>query len=204
MRRKDLEITLSVNVRDFDSPKVDMEQYGTPARVAANLVYRAYMHGDIAGKKVLDICAGTGMLGIAAALMGAKVTVVELDRDALKILEENAQSLDLELDIIEGDVFSLKLDHYDTSLLNPPFGIQQKTYRDLDFLASALNHSDIAYSIHDGSVNNQNNLPDLLHSKNITTLEMYKDEFPLKAQYSFHTRAEKLHHVLVLRSQKTR
>ncbi|HEV8361491.1 MAG TPA: 50S ribosomal protein L11 methyltransferase, partial [Candidatus Thermoplasmatota archaeon] len=53
------------------APKAELEQYQTPAPIAADLVYRALAAGDVAGKRVLDLGCGTGILAIGAALVGA-------------------------------------------------------------------------------------------------------------------------------------
>ena len=135
MKRIELEMVLSSHVKDFETSKVEFEQYLTPARTAANLLHRADQLGDISNKLVLDLCAGTGMLGIGASLLGANVTSVEVDVDAAKIMEMNFQSLEMESNVIVSDVFNYKPENnFDTILVNPPFGIQQKRKRDMDFI----------------------------------------------------------------------
>ncbi len=46
--------------------------------------------GDLTGKTVLDFGSGSGILGIAAAMRGAKVYCVEVDRMAIENAQENA------------------------------------------------------------------------------------------------------------------
>ena len=48
MRKRELEMELQ-KVRGFDSPDVALEQYMTPATIAADILFEAYRHGDIEG-----------------------------------------------------------------------------------------------------------------------------------------------------------
>ena len=78
-------------IKDFEDPKIKLEQYITPPALAADLIYTAYMQQDIIGKKVVDLGGGTGILAIGAAKIGGEVTAVEKDADAVKLARENAE-----------------------------------------------------------------------------------------------------------------
>ncbi len=203
MNRKNLEILLSRNVQDFTTPKITLEQYSTPARVAANLITRANELGDIHDKKVIELCAGTGILSIAASICGAKVIAIEIDPDASKIMKENILNNDLEINLVVTNALTYESDtFYDTALINPPFGIQQKKYRDIDFIIKAHSLASVVYSIVDGSPSNMNNLPKILDKHGIRILESYHDEFPLSQSYSWHKHKQKINKVLILRTMK--
>lgn len=201
MKRRDLEILLSVNVKGFSDPKIHLEQYQTPPRVAANLIHWAMLLGDITEKTVVDLCSGTGILAISAALLDAKVTAIEIDPDAVKIFQSNINELELEVDIIREDVFKYLPKKFDTALINPPFGLQQKKYSDIDFLIRATEIADIVYSIHDGSPGNQKELPNLLLKNKIEFIDAYIDEFPLDKLYPWHKLKKKMHRVMIIRSR---
>lgn len=121
MKKNHLARKLS-EVEDFEDPKIKMEQYLTPAHLAADLIYTAYMQGDIENQKVVDLGAGTGMLSIGAALVGGDVTAVEKDKDSIPLLKSNAENLDVEIDILNEDMSTVD-SGFDTVLMNPPFSV---------------------------------------------------------------------------------
>ncbi|WP_435065426.1 METTL5 family protein [Halobaculum sp. EA56] len=87
--RRALEGELAV-VAGFADPTASLEQYPTPADVAAHVVHLADLRGDVAGRTVLDLGAGTGMFALGAALRGARRVVgVELDAGALAVARAN-------------------------------------------------------------------------------------------------------------------
>ena len=63
MRKRDLEIRLQ-SVRNFADPDPALEQYMTPATMAADILFTAYSNGDVEGMKVLDLGCGTGMFSV--------------------------------------------------------------------------------------------------------------------------------------------
>jgi putative methylase len=146
MKKKDLEILLQ-RVEPFSRPRADLEQYSTPATIAAEMVFTAYANGDILDRTVLDLGCGTGMLAIASYLLGAaKVIGVETDESALEMARKNASAFEAEIEFIRSDVS----DHngrVDTVVQNPPFGSQ---YRNADrpFLDKAMKLADVVYSLH--------------------------------------------------------
>lgn len=70
------------------------------------MVYTAeFEFGDIEGRRVLDLGCGTGMLGIAAGILGAgTVTGFDIDPRALAAAAENASDMDAEMDLVCCDV----------------------------------------------------------------------------------------------------
>ena len=93
MKQKDLEILLT-QLKTFDQPKIELEQYQTPPRIAAMVLWRAYQLGDIENKIVSDYCCGTGIFGIGAKLLNAKAVYgIELDTDAIKLAKKNSKQV---------------------------------------------------------------------------------------------------------------
>lgn len=121
MKKNQLARKLS-EIEDFENPKIKLEQYITPAHLAADLIYTAYMQGDIQGKKVVDLGAGTGILSIGAAMAGGKVTAIEKDSDAIETLKSNAEKFDVNIDIQNKEMEDADIDA-DTVIMNPPFSV---------------------------------------------------------------------------------
>ncbi len=72
------------NLEGFSDPSPLLEQYRTPAPLAARLLFHAALKGDIEGKRVCDLGCGTGILAIGASLLGAReVVAVDIDQSAL-------------------------------------------------------------------------------------------------------------------------
>ena len=65
MKLKNLEMMLQ-RLAGFSRPQAALEQYQTPAPLAARLLYHALMKGDIEGKRVCDLGCGTGEIGRAS------------------------------------------------------------------------------------------------------------------------------------------
>lgn len=73
------------------------------------MVYTAeFEFGDIEGRNVLDLGCGTGMLGIAAGILGAgNVVGLDIDPGALSAASENAEAMDVDMDLVCCDVASI-------------------------------------------------------------------------------------------------
>ena len=80
---------------------------------------------DIEGRRVLDLFAGTGQLGIEALSRGAECAVfVERRRDALQVIRENLEACGMtdKARVVNGDAMSyLKSgEKFDLIFLDPP------------------------------------------------------------------------------------
>lgn len=80
--------------------------------------------GDVRRKSVLDLCTGTGVVAIRAALDGAKTVVaVDLNPDAVKNAQLNAEKFELpQITVLEGSLFAPVGDAtFDIIAINPPY-----------------------------------------------------------------------------------
>ena len=80
--------------------------------------------GDFQDLQILDLFAGSGALGLEALSRGAAhCTFVEQDREALKALETNIETLGADADINIGSVLALgrARKSYDLILMDPPY-----------------------------------------------------------------------------------
>lgn len=179
LKQRKLEMLLQ-QVEGFESPNVDLEQYATPALLAAEILHFAYMQGDLE-KTVFDLGCGTGMLAIGAKLLGAEqVTGFDVDRKALEVARKNAEKLGVDVDFVQSDIRDIE-GHAETVVMNPPFGAQSKG-NDRPFLLSALKTSDVVYSIH--NCGSHDFISKFIGNARIT--DWYTTSFPMKRTFKFH------------------
>ena len=198
MKQKELEITLS-KLHNFEKPKVQLEQYQTPPRLVAMIVWRAFQLGDIKNKSVADFCCGTGLFAISAALLGgSKVIGIEIDNEALEIAKRNAQISGVDITFLCKDVGETKV-KVDTVLMNSPFGIQG-AHKDQIFLLSALKNSKTCYSIHLYQQKNIEFLTNFIQKHNKEVKEVITAEFEIPRTYSFHKKKHHIIKIAILRS----
>src|SRR5512136_1792878 len=150
MKLRTLEMALE-GLEGFAKPDARIEQYVTPAPLAARLLHHAHLLGDIGGKAVCDLGCGTGILSCGAVLLGAgRVTGVELDPDALAAAKRNAARLGAGITFVQGDVRDNGLvgglGSFDTVVMNPPFGAQDP-HADRPFVDAALVLAPVVYGI---------------------------------------------------------
>lgn len=77
-------------------------------------------------ERVLDLCCGSGCIGLAVAAWNpdAQVDLADIDDDALALARENRALLDLEsrVEILKSDLFeALRGRQYDLIVTNPPY-----------------------------------------------------------------------------------
>jgi putative methylase len=155
MSKKEICIILS-KLALFENPIMHSEQYATDSETAGDALWKAHMLGDIEGKTILDLGAGTGILGLGACLLGAKKAIlVDKDASALKIAKENKSLLEDE----SGEVYNVEFVNSDVSdvsvlcdvvFMNPPFGTKDE-HADTNFLLRAFRLAPIIYSFHKAS-----------------------------------------------------
>lgn len=79
---------------------------------------------DIEGRRVLDLFAGTGQLGIECLSRGAaEVTFVDQSREAIAIVKDNLKSCGFEARVVQEDSISFlsRGGKFDIILLDPPY-----------------------------------------------------------------------------------
>ncbi len=79
---------------------------------------------DVEGRRVLDLFAGTGQLGIEALSRGAASAVfVDRDRRALKLVQENLELCSLKGELRQEDAISAlrRGERYDLIFVDPPY-----------------------------------------------------------------------------------
>ncbi len=79
---------------------------------------------DIEGRRVLDLFAGTGQLGIECLSRGAREAVfIDADRDAVKIIKENLKTCGFSAPVLQQDALSYLNNggKFDLIFVDPPY-----------------------------------------------------------------------------------
>ena len=74
--------------------------------------------------RVLDLCAGSGAIGLSIKTLvpGAEVTLSDISAGALEVVRRNAHELNAEVSIKQGDLFkAVGREKYDLVVSNPPY-----------------------------------------------------------------------------------
>lgn len=201
--KKEFAIILS-KLKVFENPNPKLEQYPTDSEVASDLLWNAALNGDVEGKIIADLGAGTGILGIGALLLGAKkVYFLELDPDAIRLAEENYKKIEEEYEIGEAEFIKGDIKEFDktsdTIIQNPPFGVQDE-HADKVFLEKAFQKSKIVYSLH--KTETIDFLKAISKDRGFVISHRYNYDFLLKKTMKFHTRKNERIQVSAIRFSK--
>lgn len=74
--------------------------------------------------RVLDLCAGSGAIGLSIATLvpGAKLTLADLSAGALEVARRNARELNVDAELRKGDLFqAIGVERFDLIACNPPY-----------------------------------------------------------------------------------
>lgn len=200
MRQRDLEIRLE-SVPAHPRPSPDLEQYRTPPKIAADVLYRALARGDIAERSVADLGCGTGMFLVGAGLLGAaSLAGVDLDAASLDVARTCLADHDLEADLRLGPVEALD-GAFDTVVMNPPFGAQRaQRHADSTFLRHAIQLAPVTYSLH--LQDTREHIERLARALGVRVEPLARYDFPLPAQFRFHTKEKLLVPVALFRFER--
>ena len=195
MRLRDLEILLQ-SIERMEEYEVSLEQYPTPADIAAAVLFAAHMeHDDIQNRVVCDLGCGDGIFANGAALLGASHVVgLDVQSKALKVSQRNSALLgtDNTTDWVLGDVASFEvLGPFDTVVTNPPFGVKKRG-ADLSFLRKAISIAKVTYSMHLAGETNRAFLESKIEDLGGTITQVETFEFPISRLYRFHRKQKHL------------
>jgi release factor glutamine methyltransferase len=77
---------------------------------------------DFQGKKILDVGTGSGLLALFSAQKGGITTALDINPQAVETARENARTNNLDLKVLESDLFDqLAPQPFDFILINPPY-----------------------------------------------------------------------------------
>ena len=152
---------------------------------------RLMLKEDLDGKEVLDIGTGSGCIAISLTknLHNAKVSALDVSKDALEVALENAELNNVNIEFIHADIFEYQSDKkYDVIVSNPPYVLESEK---MLMKQNVLNYEpEIALFVDDNnalkyyesvikfSLNNLNSQGQIFFETN----ENYKDELNKLAQ----------------------
>ncbi len=197
VKQRQLSSVLS-RLGDLPSPRLELEQYPLTGDVAATLLFKAKMNGDLE-ESVIDLGCGNGILAIGASLLGAKnVTGVDIDPAALHVARENAITAGARVNWVLADASSLE-GRVMTMVSNPPFGAQRKG-ADRPFIDAAVRLADVGYTFHNsGSIDF---VESYLSGRGVIT-EAWEVRLPLRATFGHHRKRVEYLNVEVYRIVST-
>jgi len=87
------------------------------------------LKNELGNKTVLDIGSGSGCIAVSLAKHSpkAKVTALDICKDAIELSQRNAKENDVNLEFINADILNYKSDKkYDSIVSNPPYVIESE------------------------------------------------------------------------------
>ncbi len=125
-RRADGEPTAYLTgARDFYGRRFRVDARVLVPRPETELVLEAALAALPEGGRALDLCTGSGVLGVTLSLerKGARVVATDLSADALAVAAENAAELGATVELRQGDLFAPVPpgERFDVVVSNPPY-----------------------------------------------------------------------------------
>ena len=82
-----------------------------------------YVLPYVQGKDILDLCTGSGCIGISLAKLGdcKSVTLSDRSKEALSVASQNAKELQAEVTLVESDLFDNLSSQFHIIVSNPPY-----------------------------------------------------------------------------------
>lgn len=202
-KKRELEIRLE-KVPAHPRPVPELEQYSTPAAIAADILFTAYSQGDINGCDVVDLGCGTGIFALGSALLGAaSVKAIDIDEDTVEEAKAVAAGWDLseriEFEVMDVNDFQGSAD---TVIMNPPFGSQNKG-ADRPFLRKAMETATTVYSLHNAVT--VDFLKTFISSRGFSITGEKRYMFDVDNIFRFHTKdVKKIQVVLLISSDNSK
>ncbi len=105
----------------FVDPRVLIPRFDTEA--VFEDVNELRFEGNAKGPKILDLCAGSGCIGISLKLEHPDwdLTLSDVSPDALEVARKNALHLGAEVRFVQSDLFSDVPEVFDVIVSNPPY-----------------------------------------------------------------------------------
>ena len=197
MKQKELEMILQ-KIPIYENPNPYIEQYLTPANIAADILFTAYQFGDIKDKKVVDLGCGTGIFSYGIKLLNAQEVIgIDIDKECIRLAKDFSERQNKDIKYIVKEVRDVEI-KCDTVIMNPPFGAQKSNrWADRAFIEKGFEISKVIYSLHLAKT-----IPfieKMILSLNGELNFKKSYNFPINYTYFFHKKKAEIVDILLLR-----
>ena len=81
------------------------------------------LNENFVNPKILDLCCGSGAIALAlkSKISNSNVTMSDISSDALSVAKKNKENLNLDVEVIESDLFQNINEKFDCIISNPPY-----------------------------------------------------------------------------------
>ena len=124
---KDYPVQYIIGYVDFYGLKINVNEFTLIPRYETEylieLTLKEIKKMNLANPKILDLCTGSGAIGLTlkSLLPSSEVTLSDISKDALMVANKNKNELDLDVNIIESDLFKNIPGKFDVIISNPPY-----------------------------------------------------------------------------------
>lgn len=124
---KDYPVQYIIGYVDFYGLKINVNEFTLIPRYETEylieLTLKELKQMNLANPKILDLCTGSGAIGLTlkSLLPSSEVTLSDISKDALMVANKNKNELNLDVNIIESDLFKNIPGKFDVIISNPPY-----------------------------------------------------------------------------------
>ena len=124
---KDYPVQYIIGYVDFYGLKINVNEFTLIPRYETEylieLTIKEIQQMNLTNLNILDLCTGSGAIGLTlkSLLPSSEVTLSDISKDALMVANKNKNELDLDVNIIESDLFKNIPGKFDVIISNPPY-----------------------------------------------------------------------------------
>lgn len=90
--------------------------------ISTHVLLQFLLQDDLKNKRVLELGAGSGLIGLAAAKAGALVTLSDINPHAIEAMKQSSEKNNIPLILLESDLFhKIPVQGFDYIVINPPY-----------------------------------------------------------------------------------
>lgn len=130
---KDYPVQYIIGYVDFYGLKINVNEFTLIPRYETEylieLTLKEIKKMNLDNQKILDLCTGSGAIGLTlkSLLPSSEVTLSDISKDALMVANKNKNELNLDVNIIESDLFKNIPGKFDIIISNPPYVMTNET-----------------------------------------------------------------------------